>query len=35
MTPKTLKSALENDYLISRINYSGSKQCRVDVKPQL
>lgn len=34
MTPKTLKSAIESDYVISRINYSGSAKCRVDVKPR-
>lgn len=35
MTPNTLNSAIENGYYISQINYSGNKQCRVDVKPQL
>ncbi len=34
MTPRTLKSAIENDYLISNILYKGSKQCRVDVRPR-
>jgi len=31
-TPKTLKNAIDNDYVIYKIDYANSKQCRVDLK---
>lgn len=33
-TPRNLKNAIESDYLITRINYAGTKLCRVNLKPR-
>jgi len=33
-TPRTIKSAIENGYIITNIMNKGSKKCRVDLKPR-
>ena len=32
MKPKTLKSALESDYVVTSIAYAGSKQCLIKMQ---
>lgn len=34
MKPKNLKQAIDSDYLIKRINYTGSKNCLVILQPR-
>lgn len=33
-TPKTLKSAIANGYIIEKIQYANTPKCRVDLKPR-